>query len=207
MGYIDKSLLPGECVVVRGKCSGWAYIGPVVLLVLGLATAVFLVGIILIIVSIVAMVKLASVEIGATNRRVIGKIGAISTNSLDLRLSKLEGISVTRSLFGTMFNFGTIVINGTGQTRMRFPGITNPERLRRAFLSAAESQSQEPSTGMQKPISHSESTPARFQVQIVDRKSGEENWIEVRALNEQDAIQKATQTGAIVGQCRLLGID
>lgn len=205
-------MLKGERIIARGKISGAAYIGPSLLLILGLATAIVGVGIILIIVAIVEIVRLLNVEIGVTNRRVIGKVGVISTHSLDLRLAQLEGVSVSRGLFGAIFRFGAITVSGTGQTRMRFPGIADPERLRRSFLGAADAcvanpaVESKPATSMQGNQSSAASS-AKFQVQVVDRKSGEENWIEVTAINEQQALQKATNTGAIVGQCRLMSID
>lgn len=208
MGYIDQNLLPGERVVARGRVSGASYVGLCILLLLGILSAILLIGFVLIIVAIVEMVRLKNVELGVTNRRVIGKTGVFSTNSLDLRLAKLEGVSVSQGLIGSVFNYGSVTISGTGQSRMRFPGMADPEKLRRAFLGAAETQEASANSEMKPSTSDvSAAESARFQVQIVDRNTGEESWVEVRARDEQHAIQKATATGAIVGKCQLVGID
>jgi uncharacterized membrane protein YdbT with pleckstrin-like domain len=209
MGYIQKHLLPNERVIRRGYVSVCAYIPHIVMVLLGIATAVLIIGIPLLIVGIIAIVRLATVEVAVTDKRIIGKIGLISTSTLDLRLAKLEGISVRRRLFGAIFNYGSVTVAGSGNTRITFPGMHNPEALRRAFVNAAEEFENSAKQQVEdKPIAapKTDSSPV-FEVQVLDQYSGEESWIQVRAANKDDAVRRAADTGMVAGQCRLRSID
>ncbi len=207
MGHIDKNLLNNEYVLKRGNVSFTAYLGPILILILGFVTAIFIIGIVLIVYASVAIARLASIEVAVTNKRVVGKIGIFAKNSLDLRLTKLEGVSVRRGLLGAMFNYGSVSISGSGQSRITFPGMQNPENLRRSFLNASEQADQNaPQTGSVSSQIETQPTPL-FEVQVLDRASGDENWIQVKAKDKDDAIRRAADTGMIAGQCRLLSID
>lgn len=205
MTYVDRHLIPNERVLRRGQVSATSYLGPALLLLLGLATAVFLVGILLIVCSIILFIRLATTEVAVTDRRIIGKVGWIATRSLDLRLAKLEGVSVSRGLLGAIFNYGSIKVVGSGSTRAVFPGMSNPEALRRAFVDAAErasaSTSQQPSLGQPPTV-----VLPLFEVQIIDSSTGHESWVEVKAKDKNEAIRRATDTGMITGECRLKSI-
>jgi len=207
MGYIDKHLLTNEHVIKRGRVSMSAYVAPSLMLVLGLLTAAIVIGLILLVYAILAMVRLATTEVAVTDKRVIGKVGIFSTNSLDLRLTKLEGIAVRKGLFGAMFNYGAITVAGSGTTRVTFPGMVNPEGLRRAFLNASEKLEKSPTPQQSEPVSQPRQAVSTFEVQIFDQHSGEESWVQVKAANKDDALQRAANTGMIVGTCRLVGIE
>jgi len=112
MGYIDRHLLPGEQVTYRTRLHWKIYLGPglLVLLVLlpltilalstdkawlGILPAVLAVGVLL-----VAFVRRRTSEFAVTNKRVILKLGVLNTRSVELLLSKVEGVTVTQSLTG-----------------------------------------------------------------------------------------------------------
>ena len=77
-------------------------------------------------------IAIRTTEFGLTNRRLIGKRGFIRRRSLELLLTKVESISVSQSLWGRLFNYGTIVVVGTGGTREPFGFIEDPLKLRQA---------------------------------------------------------------------------
>jgi len=77
-----------------------------------------------------AYMRYATSEFAITDRRVIIKVGWIGRRSLELLLSKIESIAVEQDLEGRLFDFGTIVVMGTGGTREPFQGIRSPIEFR-----------------------------------------------------------------------------
>jgi uncharacterized membrane protein YdbT with pleckstrin-like domain len=103
----------------------WALIPP------GLALLVLLAGII----------KRQSSDFVVTNKRVMMKTGVFTTRSIELLLSKIEAVAVHQSLGGRMFDYGDIVITGSGGTQESFSTIQAPLELRRAVQSVTDAQS------------------------------------------------------------------
>jgi membrane protein YdbS with pleckstrin-like domain len=61
-------------------------------------------------------------EIAVTNRRVIFKTGFISRNTKEMQMDKIESVEVLQSIPGRIFDYGDIVVRGTGHgefTRIR----------------------------------------------------------------------------------------
>jgi uncharacterized membrane protein YdbT with pleckstrin-like domain len=53
-------------------------------------------------------------EIAVTSKRIIYKRGFIRRRTIEMNMDKVESVDVTQSIFGRMFNFGTIVVRGVG---------------------------------------------------------------------------------------------
>jgi hypothetical protein len=68
------------------------------------------------------------------------KTGVFSARSVELLLSKVEAIAVNQSLGGRLFNYGDIVVTGSGGTEEPFTGIQAPLELRRAVQSVTDKQ-------------------------------------------------------------------
>lgn len=68
-----------------------------------------------------------------TNRRVLAKVGIFSRKSRELLLSRVEGVDVSQDLLGRMFDYGTVIVTGTGGLRTPFPLIRHPLELRDAI--------------------------------------------------------------------------
>lgn len=72
-------------------------------------------------------------------RRVRATSGVFSKRTVDLDLKKISGIEMQQSLFGRLFNYGTITLVTWGKD---VPDITmkvkNPERVRRSITNAME---------------------------------------------------------------------
>jgi uncharacterized membrane protein YdbT with pleckstrin-like domain len=66
-----------------------------------------------------------------TNKRVLVKTGILSRRSIEIMLAKIESIVVDQTLAGRMFNFGTIIVRGTGGTPEAFNRIAHPLEFRR----------------------------------------------------------------------------
>jgi uncharacterized membrane protein YdbT with pleckstrin-like domain len=67
------------------------------------------------------------------------KVGLVSRKTIELNLEKVESIGVEQSILGRIFDYGTIVIIGTGGTREPFRAIRDPLGFRKAVNQATES--------------------------------------------------------------------
>ncbi len=152
MGYVDRNLLDGEVVTFRTRLHWRLYLpsllfsllvllpAAVALVVyhlaawaaLPLALAVILVG--------SAHLRRQGSEFAVTNKRVMIKLGVVSTHSLELLLSKIEGIAVNQDMGGRMFGYGDIVVTGSGGTKESFAGIQRPLEFRRAIQAATDAR-------------------------------------------------------------------
>jgi uncharacterized membrane protein YdbT with pleckstrin-like domain len=150
MSYIEKNLAVGETVAYRTRLH-WLIFIKAILLVIGawivLLGGVFklispdaaigfyivagVLAIIALIMFISKWIQYISSEYGVTNSRVLIKVGFISRHSLELLLTKVEGIGVDQSIMGRMLNYGTIIISGTGGTKESFAMISHPLEFRK----------------------------------------------------------------------------
>lgn len=77
-----------------------------------------------------------------TNKKITGKTGLINTNQLDSPLNKISGVQVEKSLFGQIFNYGTIKIT-TASTVFNFKYIGNPDEFRTILNNQIEQYEEE----------------------------------------------------------------
>lgn len=148
MGYVDSQLLPGEAVLHRSKLHWRIFLFPGVFAALFViaALAAFLaklwaLGLLSLLAAapfvIVPFAKRASSEFVVTNKRLVVKMGVVSTRTLELLLSKVEAIAVDQGLLGKLLGYGDITVTGSGGTREMFPAIEAPLELRRAVQAAS----------------------------------------------------------------------
>jgi uncharacterized membrane protein YdbT with pleckstrin-like domain len=78
-----------------------------------------------------AYITYVSAEYGITNKRVLMKIGFIRRNSLEIILQRVESIHVEQSIFGRIFDYGTVIICGTGGSKDGFFYVPKPLTFRR----------------------------------------------------------------------------
>lgn len=159
MGYIDRNLLPGEKVVYRARLHWSFYLTPIAWLFAGLLLGgwvlasspstlrsmtcplvplIFVAGLIMLAASALAA---QATEFAVTNRRIVAKGGVLRRRSLEILLPKVESISFSQPLLGMVFDYGTVVVVGTGGTREHFSNIANPEELRRQVHARLQSSS------------------------------------------------------------------
>jgi uncharacterized membrane protein YdbT with pleckstrin-like domain len=137
MSYIGENLLAGERVVYRTSLHKIVFFWPVV--IAGLALLVWSEGegagmailLIAIGVAFYAYLTYKSSEFGITNKRVLVKVGVFSRRSIEILLSKVEGIGVNQGILGKALDYGTIVVSGTGGTKEPFKNIANPFESRK----------------------------------------------------------------------------
>lgn len=55
-------------------------------------------------------------EFAVTSKRVLGKTGLIRLKSVDIVLAKVEAIRINQGILGRVFDFGDVLVTGTGGT-------------------------------------------------------------------------------------------
>ncbi|MGH7582512.1 MAG: PH domain-containing protein [Gemmatimonadales bacterium] len=147
MSYIDTHLLPGERVTFRTRLHWKIYIGPAIVALAMVALAMWALSanrsllaippaVVAVVVLLAAWLRRANSEFAVTSRRVIVKVGVLSTRSMELLLPKVEAIGVSQSLAGRMFGFGVITVTGSGGTQEEFDNIQAPLDFRQAVQAA-----------------------------------------------------------------------
>src|SRR5712691_12766784 len=137
MSYVDKDLMTGELVVYRTSLYKIVFVWPAVITALallvwsegaGVGLTILLVGIG---VGVYSYLKYQSSEFGITNKRVLVKVGIFGRRSIEILLSKVEGISVNQGMLGNALDYGTIIVSGTGGTKEPFKAIAKPFEFRK----------------------------------------------------------------------------
>lgn len=140
MTYITETLAADETLLATGKISKWS------LFHIYFAALLFAVSMLLIPLSIMLLIyaylKIRSTEMGITNRRVIRKSGVIMRDTDEIRLSKIESVSVKQGILGRAFGYGTVVIAGTGGNGAVMKGVADPLAFRARVLNAVEGGAQ-----------------------------------------------------------------
>lgn len=131
--YVEGALVADERIVHIGHISLWSLwhllvFGVVLLPALGL-------GLVLL---AVAYVRYKSTELAVTTKRVIVKHGFIRRRTVEINLNKVESIQVDQGVLGRVFNFGTLVVSGTGTSHAPISGIAEPMAFRKAFIEAQD---------------------------------------------------------------------
>ncbi len=146
MGYVESNLIPGETVEYRAHLHWVLYVRPYLLVLLGVAMLLVGLGVksaawlgyagALPLVAGLAWfvgvwIRARSSEFAVTNRRVLIKVGLVQRHTLELLLTKVEGIGVDQGVMGRILDFGTIVVSGTGGTHESFANIGRPLEFRK----------------------------------------------------------------------------
>jgi uncharacterized membrane protein YdbT with pleckstrin-like domain len=147
MKYIQKILQPGERVIFSSSLS-WAVYLPSILLWLA-AFALLVTGISLdrsalgqsaggVVALFAAYSGLKAwfrrwtTEIDVTDRRVVYKRGFIRRHTVEMNMDKVESVDVDQSLLGRLFDYGDVIIRGTGAGIEPLRGIDSPLAFRNA---------------------------------------------------------------------------
>lgn len=146
MGYIEQNLMVGERIVYTTKPHWIVYRWPAVFLLMAVVTLVlgysYVVGggylyvsgtfiLLAVLTAFSPLITSLTSEFGVTNKRVLVKVGLIRRHSLEVLLTKVEGIGVDQSIMGRILGYGSIVVTGTGGTREQFHQISAPFEFRK----------------------------------------------------------------------------
>ena len=153
MPYYTKVLRPDETLHMLGRLHWLIFLPGALLLLLGLALGITamnqtldsapyyicaasaLLFIFWGIVSLLrAVILRATTEIAVTDRRVIFKRGLIRRTTVEMNTSKIETVDVIQGILGRMFDYGTVIIRGTGSGIEPLRHIAHPLELRNSIV-------------------------------------------------------------------------
>jgi len=154
MSYIERSLGEGEQIVIRARFH-WLYnlrawlaiLVPFVLLVAVMVYAdemvrqgfaIFAVALLVtgLVIFFTMMIHKWTTEIGITSHRLVKKTGFISLKTAEVALPNIEGVRVNQGIWGRIFGYGSLRIEGTGDDSVDIPNIDDPVGFRRAIETA-----------------------------------------------------------------------
>jgi uncharacterized membrane protein YdbT with pleckstrin-like domain len=153
MAYYTKVLQPDETVRDVAHLHWSIYLPFAFLLLIAIAVAVLAasvvigepqqtytlyaaaaVAVIALLVGLAEWVRRRSTEIVVTDRRVIYKRGLLSRHTVEMNITRIETVDVIQGIAGRIFNYGTVIIRGTGAGIEPLRGIGAPVRLRNAII-------------------------------------------------------------------------
>ena len=133
--YIENSLGRNERIVYKAQVSWLSQFGRLVFgtLFALLIREIPIIGIIGILFIIVAVLNVMTTELALTNKRLIAKAGFIRRQTIELNIDRAESLSVIQGFWGRIFNYGFIVVRGTGVSHAPIPYIARPMEFRQQF--------------------------------------------------------------------------
>lgn len=141
MGYIEQNLMEGEQIITRAQLHYIVYWKPALMILAALILFVFqispdvytyqgyLAAILLVIALISILVIHGNRKYILTNRRLIEKVGIIRRESREILLRKCEGVQLSQSIMGRIFDYGTVVVSTTGEAENEYRYIQSPVRF------------------------------------------------------------------------------
>jgi hypothetical protein len=64
--------------------------------------------------------------LAATTKRIFIRSGILYADVIELRYTQIESVELGITPIGQIFNYGNIIVTGTGQRRVIVPFIANP---------------------------------------------------------------------------------
>ena len=151
MSYIRNNLMTGEQIIYQAKVHWFVFIPSLIWLSLGIVFFnlgamqdgwLTLAGFVLILTALISFVRALivklSTELAVTSKRVMVKTGYFSIQTIELNHSKVESFNVLQSFIGSLFNFGTVIVSGTGGGKTPIPNIDAPLDFRYAAVQAID---------------------------------------------------------------------
>ena len=152
MAYYTRVLQPDENVLVVGRLHWWIYGQGVLLLVIAVAIlvgtywipdpfwqnvawiAAGVVAVLGLLFLFAAWVRRRATEIVVTDRRVIFKRGIVWRHTAEMHISQIETVEVNQGLGGRLWDYGTLLIHGTGSGIEPLAGVGSPIAIRTAIV-------------------------------------------------------------------------
>lgn len=125
-----------------------------------------------VIIFLVKLVGYLSIDLAVTNKRVIGKIGFLRVNLIDIPIEKVDNVQLVAGLWGRMFRYYRLYVSsvsGAGlhkpkENKQNFIGISNAQEFKQITTRAIEQHAEEARKALAKDIavaliaSHGEDT-------------------------------------------------
>lgn len=150
MSYVEKNLIKDEQIVYKAKIHWFIYIIGIVVILIGnkinaadaagndAGRMVLATGIVLL---LHAFILQRTTELVVTSKRVIGKFGFIRRETIEILHQKIESVKVDQGIWGRIFNFGDVIIQGSGGATSPVKFIKNPVEFRKKAMEYVDMQS------------------------------------------------------------------
>ena len=125
--YIESSLGRGERIVYKAQVSWFSQFWRIFF---GILLLMWVIGIVFI---VFAILNVMTTELALTNKWVIAKFGFIRRQTIEININRIESISVNQGFWGRIFNYGSVVVRGTGGSHAPIPYIARPMEFRQQF--------------------------------------------------------------------------
>lgn len=148
--YVEKVIQPGETVAFETKVHWFVYLPAILCFLLVIAGgAIYVIepeekilvygpiglGLLLGIPNFLrAWFTRWTTEIAVTDKRVIYKRGFIRRYTIEMNMDKVESIDVNQSILGRIFDYGDVLVRGTGHGLEPLRMIQKPLRFRSAVI-------------------------------------------------------------------------
>ena len=152
MDYVQKILEADEKLIYRAAVHWIVFAQSVAFLLMGCAvlawysiertpsgytfytSAILFVGLTLIAAAVFtffrALIERHATELAITSRRVIAKTGFIQRHTWEINAAKVEGVEVSQSVLGRVFDYGTVTVKGTGGGTAPIRDVAKPVAFR-----------------------------------------------------------------------------
>jgi uncharacterized membrane protein YdbT with pleckstrin-like domain len=144
MTYLERNLAPGETLAYLARLHWALFVMPVVAMMLAPVALILFaakvhgpavyVPVAVVVIALIWLlsryVTYVSTEFGVTNHRVAMKRGLVGIQTKEIMLSRIEAIQVLQTISGRIFNFGDVIITGTGGSNERLAMIASPQQFR-----------------------------------------------------------------------------
>jgi len=87
--------------------------------------------------------RLLTTKLAVTNKRVIGKTGIFSIETIDFHIDKVDNVSYNAGFWGNLFHFYDLTIAGTGGKNRTIKYISNAQALKNTVNDAIEKYAEE----------------------------------------------------------------
>jgi uncharacterized membrane protein YdbT with pleckstrin-like domain len=137
MSYVTRVLQPNETLLYQTRLH-WLVFGRAVFFLVLTLIAAWAVAALLLVLALVdglaAAIRRASTEFAVTDHRIIYKRGLIGRYTIEMARSKVESVDVVQGILGRIFDYGTILVRGTGGSLEPFRLVQAPLQLRSAII-------------------------------------------------------------------------
>jgi len=155
MKYLEKQLMTGETIVKREHLHWIVYLPALCVAAAAAIGGGWLagqgphakdaaeviggaLGVYALYLALGGFIKRSAARFAVTNKRVLISLGLIRRRSVEILLNQIEGITVHQGFWGRIFNYGTVVIEGTGGDGAPYRHIAAPGAFRLAVQEQIE---------------------------------------------------------------------